>query len=273
MIFHSHMKKLLGATILTGSLLFNTTAADAAAHVNRETIYQVALLQSLTMGYFDGSITVKQLKTFGDTGIGTFEGLDGEMIVLDGVVYRANQQCKINVVADKVTVPFSNVTFFDKDFSLSLNNVDDKDTLEKILNEQVDKHGRNNFYMIKISGDFNSIHVRSESGAEKPYPTLVEALKTQNEVTQENIRGTIVGLYCPDFMSSLNSTGWHFHFISEDKKFGGHVLGANVKSAEVQFDKTATFRMNLPKMNNFNELNFNKDLSEEIRIAEKDSQR
>ena len=274
MILQNNMKKLLGATFLTGALLFNTTAADAASHKsNRETIYQVALLQSLTMGYFDGSITVKDLKTHGDTGIGTFEGLDGEMIVLDGVVYRANQQCKINVVADKVTVPFSNVTFFDKDFSVNLNNVADKDTIEKILDEHVDKHGRNSFYVVKISGEFASMHVRSESGAEKPYPTLVEALKTQNEVTRENIRGTVVGLYCPDFMNSLNSTGWHFHFISEDKKFGGHILGMTINRAEAQFDKTDAFRMNLPKMNNFNELNFKKDLSEEIRIAEKDSQR
>lgn len=267
------MKKFFGASLLAGTLLFNTTAVNAAPTNERETIYQVALLQSLAMGYFDGSISVKDLKTVGDTGIGTFEGLDGEMIVLDGVVYRANQQCKINVVKDNVTVPFSNVTFFDKDFSLKLNDVADKEALEKILNEQVDKHGRNNFYMIKISGDFNSIHVRSESGAEKPYPTLVEALKTQNEVTKENIRGTIVGLYCPDFMSSLNSTGWHFHFISDDKKFGGHVLGANINRCEAQFDKTETFRMNLPKMNNFDELNFKKDLREDIRIAEQDSQR
>lgn len=267
------MKKFLGATFLAGTLLFNTSTADAAAHVNRETIYQTALLQSLTMGYFDGSITVKALKTHGDTGIGTFDGLDGEMIVLDGVVYRANRQCKINVVDDKVTVPFSNVTFFDKDFSVNLNGVDDKDALEKILDAQVDKHGRNSFYMVKISGDFNSIHVRSESGASKPYPTLVEALKTQNEVTRENIRGTIVGLYCPEFMSSLNSTGWHFHFVSEDKKFGGHVLGLNIKRGEAQFDKTDAFRMDLPKTEDFNELNFNKDLREDIRKAEQDSQR
>lgn len=269
------MKKFLGASLLAGTMLFNTATADAASAPknDRETIYQVALLQSLTMGYFDGSITVKQLKTFGDTGIGTFEGLDGEMIVLDGVVYRANQQCKINVVKDNITVPFSNVTFFDKDFSVNLNNVDDKEALEKILDSYVDKHGRNSFYMVKITGKFNSIHVRSESGASKPYPTLVEALKTQNEVTAENIGGTIVGLYCPDFMSSLNSTGWHFHFICEGRQFGGHVLGVSVDHAEAQFDKTETFRMNLPKMNNFNDLNFNKDLSEEIRIAEKDSQR
>lgn len=272
------MKKFLGATLLAGMMLFNTAAA-APAHTthnahnkNRETIYQIALLQSLAMGYFDGSISVKNLKRHGDTGIGTFEGLDGEMIVLDGVVYRANRDCKINVVDDKVRVPFSNVTFFDKDFSVKLLDVHNKDALEKILNGLVDQNGRNSFYMVKIPAQFNSILVRSESGAKEPYPTLVEALKTQNEITPKNISGTMVGLYCPDFMSSLNSTGWHFHFISDDKKIGGHVLELDLKSGEALFDKTDAFKMDLPKKENFHALNFKQDMKEDIRKAEQDVQ-
>ncbi len=265
------MKKFLGTTILAGTMLFNT--ATAAPAQDKETVYQVALLQSLTMGYFDGSISVKDLKAHGDTGIGTFEGLNGEMIVLDGVVYQANQACKINVMGDRERVPFSNVTFFDKDFAVKLSDVADKNALEKILNEHVDKHGRNSFYMIKLSGTFNDILVRSEAGAEEPYPTLVEALKTQNELTLENVNGTIVGLYCPDFMSSLNSTGWHFHFITADKKLGGHVLNLNLRSGEAQLDKTDGFRMNLPTKENFHGLNFNQDLKEDIRKAEQDSVR
>ncbi len=266
------MKKLLTAALLAGTMLFNTASAAPAHTKNRETIYQIALLQSLAMGYFDGSISVKDLKTYGDTGIGTFEGLNGEMIVLDGVVYRANQDCEINVMADKETVPFSNVTFFDKDFSVKLSNVHDKAALEKILNETLDKNGRNSFYMVKISGDFNEILIRSEKGTKEPYPTLVEALKTQKEITPKNISGTIVGLYCPDFMSSLNSTGWHFHFISADKKIGGHVLELNLKSGEAQLDKTDSFKLDLPKKKNFHALNFKQDMKEDIRKAEQDVQ-
>ncbi|MBR3497851.1 MAG: acetolactate decarboxylase [Selenomonadaceae bacterium] len=270
------MKKFFASIFLAGMIFFNAVASAAPAPApvqNRDTLYQIALLQSLAMGYFDGSISVKDLKTFGDTGIGTFEGLDGEMIVLDGVVYRANQTCKINVVKDNVLVPFSNVTFFEKDFSVKLRDVGDKDEFEKILTEHVNKHGRNSFYMVKVHGTFNEVHVRSERGASEPYPTLVEALKTQHEVTFQNISGTVVGLYCPDFMSSLNSTGWHFHFISDDKKVGGHVLGLSVKSGEAQFDKTDSFRLDLPTKENFHALNFKTDMKEDIRKAEQDSQR
>lgn len=267
------MKKFLVASLLAGSMLFNTASTTMAAPAqDRETIYQIALLQSLAMGYFDGSITVKELKTHGDTGIGTFEGLDGEMIVLDGVVYRANQNCKINVVNNSVRVPFSNVTFFEKDFSVKLRNLTDKEAFESALNAQVDKHGINSFYMVKVPGTFAEIHIRSEQGQVEPYPTLVEALKaTQKEMTLQNISGTLVGLYCPAFMSSLNSTGWHFHFVSDDKKIGGHVLGLHLESGEAQFDKTDSFLMNLPKKENFQNLNFDKDLKEDIRKAEQDS--
>ena len=266
-----NVKKILGCTALTGTILFNSNFAVAAN--DKETINQVALLQSLALGYFDGSITVKEWKTFGDTGIGTFEGLNGELIALDGVIYQGDQNCRAHVMKDTDTIPFSNITFFEKDFSAKLKNLSSKSDVESRLNEIVNKNGANSFYMVKIPAEYNEILIRSEAKQNPPYPTLVQALEaTQKEVTLKNIRGTIVGLYCPQFMSSLNSVGWHFHFISEDKKFAGHVLEMNIKSGEVQFDKTEKFAMCLPSKKNFNKLNFNTDLREDIKKAENDSQ-
>ena len=264
------MKKFLINSILAGTILFNT--ANAAEPVERETNNQVALLQSLALGHFEGSISVAELKTLGDIGIGTFEGLNGELIMLDGVVYRANQNLEINVVDDKVTIPFSNVTFFEKDFSVKVKNISDKNALENILNKLVQKHGSNSFYFVKINAGFTEILVRSEAGQEKPYPTLVEALAAdQKEKTFNNINGTIVGLYCPPFMSGLNSVGWHFHFVSNDKKFGGHVLELKIKSGTVEFDKTDNFALRLPKKGNFQKLDLAQDLSADIHSAEQDS--
>lgn len=271
------MKKFFIALFLAATMIFNVTSYAAPAHNSRNhnsgTLYQVALLQSLTLGYFDGTVTVKQLKTHGDTGIGTFEGLDGEMIVLDGVVYRANQDCKVNVVKDNVTVPFSNVAFFKEDIGGQLKGVATKTLLEGTLTDTISGEKLlNNFYMVKVHGTFNEITVRSEAKQYKPYPTLVQALQaTQKECTFKNISGTIVGLYCPDFMSSLNSTGWHFHFISDDKKLGGHVLELNLKDGAFQLSKLDGFRMILPNTEDFHALNFKTDLKEEIRKAEQDS--
>lgn len=262
------MKKFF---VLAFAISFMANAVSFAAKSDKETINQIALLQSLTLGHFDGSISAKNLKKLGDTGIGTFDGLDGEMIFLDGVIYRADQNCKINVVDDSSTIPFSNVTFFEKDFVTRLENIFGKIALESSLNELVKKHGENNFYMVKIKANFDEILVRSEKISQKPYPTLVKALETQKEILQKNIDGTIVGLYCPEFMSSLNSFGWHFHFISADKNFGGHVLEMKVKSGEVEFDKTDKFSMILPKNEDFQKLDLGKDLSADIKKAENDT--
>ena len=265
------MKKFLGISALAGTILLNGVAnAAPALPAERETVNQVALLQSLTLGHFDGSITVEELKKLGDIGIGTFEGLDGELIMLDGVVYRANQDLEINVVEDKVTIPFANVTFFEKDFSVKISDIKDKNLLEKVLGAYAVKNGVNNFYMVRLSADFNSITVRSEEGQKKPYPTLVQALEaTQQEKTFENVKGTIVGLYCPSYMSGLNTAGWHFHFISDDKTFGGHVLDVDIKNGNAEFDKTANFNMKLPDKKSFQTLNLAQNLNEDIEKAEK----
>ena len=264
------MKKIFGISALAGTILFGGVANSApAVPVERETINQIALLQSLTLGHFDGSITVGELKKLGDTGIGTFDGLNGEMILLNGVMYRANENLQINVVDDSVTVPFSNVTFFEKDFAVKLQNIGSKNSLETKFNKLVEKHGANSFYMVKIPAQFNSITVRSEEGQVKPYPTLVQALNaTQKERTFSNINGTIVGLYCPAYMSGLNTAGWHFHFVSTDKHWGGHVLEVDIKSGRAEFDKTDNFNLRLPDKENFHNLNLAQDLSADIHKAE-----
>ncbi len=263
------MKKKIVASVLAGMMMCCT---GYAASADRECLSQVALLQSLAQGYLGGNFTVKDLRALGDTGIGTFKGVNGEMIVLDGTVYQALGSGKVVVADDAETVPFSNVTFFDKDISLNLSDVADKNSLEKTLNRSVKGNGENSFYMVKIHGRFSHILFRSEYGSSEPYPTLVEALKgKQTEFTEKDITGTIVGLYCPPYMGGLNSTGWHFHFLSDDKKQGGHVLEVSVKEGEAQLDKTDKFSMILHDDAAFQNMNLAKDMSEDIRSAEQDT--
>lgn len=234
-----------------------------------DTLYQVALLQSLVQGYYDGIVTVGELKRHGDTGIGTFEGVNGEMIVLDGTVYQAVADGSIAIPADEETVPFSNVTFFDVDETLSLSGIADMAALQEAMNGAVNALGANCFYMVKIDGTFDSIKVRSEYKQEKPYRALDVALaEDQTEFDYTDIRGTIVGLYCPDYMGGLNTPGWHFHFINEDRTRGGHVLQVSVREAEAAFDMTDGFEMALSRESAFQEMELAKDVNEAIHRAE-----
>ena len=81
------MKKII-CTSLALLMLTGCAANVAKNDLNRETIYQVSLLQGLTDGDFEGSVTIGELKKHGDTGIGTFNGLNGELVLVDGTVYQ-----------------------------------------------------------------------------------------------------------------------------------------------------------------------------------------
>lgn len=67
-----------------------------------------------------------------------------------------------------------------------------------------------------------------------------------------DIEGTIVALYCPDYMDELNTPGWHFHFVSKDRTTGGHVLELQADALSVTLDKTTGFNMVLPEDEHFN---------------------
>lgn len=278
------MKKLL-AIVLAAALLLPFTACSSQQNSksetksevktektdenNRETIYQVALLQSLTQGYYDGIIKVSELKEHGDIGIGTFEGVNGEMIVLDGTVYQALGDGSVQEAADDETVPFSNVTFFDKDGSVELKDIKNVDALKGKLDSMVEKNGRNLFYFVKMNGTFDKMNVRSELKQEKPYKTLDKALETdQREFNYENIKGTVVALYCPDYMDGLNTPGWHFHFISDDKTKGGHLLDLSFTKTTAEYDTTPEFDMYLSDNNDFQKMELSKDVSSAIKKVE-----
>ena len=241
----------------------NTSASRA------DVIYQVSLMQSLLYGDFYGSVTLAELKQHGDTGLGTFDKLNGELIMLDGVVCRAAGNGSIETVSDTETTPFAVVTFLNADDSRNLHDIPDYDALLRELDNIIAEKGKNHFYMIRIDGLFRKIHVRSVYAQQEPYRGLVEVLThDQTLFDYENTEGTIVGLYCPPYMSYLNAVGWHMHFISKDKTKGGHVLGAEIARAILTWDRTDAFQVQLPHTPMFAGFDLTVDRTEDIKKVE-----
>ena len=244
-------------------------AAPPAAGPDRETLYQVSLLQGLTLGDYHGSVSVATLKTKGDTGIGTFDRLHGELIMVDGVVYRAAEDGRVSVVPDQETVPFADVTFFEADERRALQSVKDFAALRALLDKRVQELGPNRFYMIRLDGLFSEMHVRSERAQSEPYRPLAAVMdKDQTLFDHKDIRGTVVGLYCPVYMDHLNVPGWHLHFVSKDRTQGGHVLELSVAEAELSWDYTGGFAMLLPENQMFRNFDFIANQAEDIRKVE-----
>ena len=59
-----------------------------AAHRCGREVYQTSTMGALLDGVYEGDVTTRELLRHGDFGLGTFNRLDGEMLVLDGVCYQ-----------------------------------------------------------------------------------------------------------------------------------------------------------------------------------------
>lgn len=143
------------------------------------------------------------------------------------------------------------------------------DELKQVLDQTVQKNGKNSFYIVKVAGRFESIQVRSEYAQQKPYLPLDQVMETDQVIFNDsNVSGTVIGLYCPDYMDKLNTPGWHFHFLSDGATQGGHVLSLIMKEGTVSYDRTDQFLMVLPTHSAFQSLDLAVDLSEAIQQAE-----
>jgi acetolactate decarboxylase len=71
-------------------LVLGTAAvyANPSTTTNDDTIFQVSTLNSLSAGNFDGNWTIGELRSHGNTGIGTLNSLDGEMIELNDMYIK-----------------------------------------------------------------------------------------------------------------------------------------------------------------------------------------
>jgi len=219
------------------------------ARINKDIIFQTSTISALNGGDYEGDMTIKELKKYGDFGLGTFNGLDGEMIEVDGKVYQIKADGVSNLVEDSVKTPFSTVTFFDPDRRININKATGCEQLETIIDKFLPT--KNIFFAIKIDGSFNFVKTRSVPKQNKPFPALVEVLKKETISEFNNVKGTMVGFRFPSYMREINEPGYHFHFITEDRKFGGHLLECKSKKATVDVDYSYDLFLNLPNTSEF----------------------
>ena len=274
----SKQKVYLGIIISSLCLLFtavtgcsiSTSPSKYADNpiAQRETLVQISTIDAILNGVYDGVVDFAALKGYGDFGIGTFEGLDGEMIGFDGNFYQVRADGIAYPVSDSMETPFACVTFFDTDYEEELPEGFDYEQIQELLDDTLPTG--NIFYAIKIEGTFSYMKTRSVPGQQKPYPPLVEVTRNQPIFEFTNIDGTVVGFRCPAYVAGVNISGYHLHFLTNGNDAGGHVLEFQVADAVAYVDYTSEFLMVLPgEGSDFYELDLTQDKQEELEEAEK----
>ncbi|MBQ8941670.1 MAG: acetolactate decarboxylase [Firmicutes bacterium] len=238
--------------------------------MKENSIYQVSTLQALVLGYTRPVITVEELLEHGDTGLGTFEGVGGEMIVVDGHCYCAANDGSVTESDPKTGVPFAAVTKIKDGREIDLDNIADIEELKTKLDIAIEEDfGLNSMHIVKIVGRFKKVSARSEAEYKSHHVSLKEILsKSQKDFFFNDIDGTLVCVYYPDYMDSINAKGWHLHFVSDDHSCGGHVFDVSVDKSKAVINKISNLNIQLPTEPVFDTYSLKSASNDEIKEVE-----
>jgi acetolactate decarboxylase len=230
-------------------------------------LFQTSTLQALMTGVYDGDLTFQALARQGDFGLGTFDALDGEMIALEGVFYQIKADGRVSPVTGSMKTPFAAVTFFKAGRT---HMIEMPLTYQQLLDYVSNMLPSPNLpYAIRIDGLFTSVKARSIPRQQKPYPSLAQAAEKQAVFELTNVRGVIVAFRYPAYLAGVNMPGYHCHFITADRRAGGHLLDCRVEGATVAVDAQPNFFLHLPENPGFLQSDLTGDRRHELEKIER----
>lgn len=241
-----------------------TVAMPSVSRSNR--IYFCSPVNALVEGIYQQKISLREIKQHGDFGLGTFDHLDGEMVMLDNEIYQITADGRAAQVSDDALTPFACVAFYQPMSHDCLHEACSYPAFLDWLNSLLPSP--NIFYAIRVDGYFSRIKVRSVPRQES-YRPLAEVAKDQPVFEYTDTEGTLVGFYTPPFMGSLSVPGMHLHFLSADRKTGGHLLECCPNGITVGVQFLTTLELGLPMSFDYLTCDFLRDTEKDLERAEK----
>jgi acetolactate decarboxylase len=229
-------------------------------------LYICAPLNALVEGIYEENIHLGEILKHGNFGIGTFDDLDGEMVIFDGTIYQITVDGRVNKIEDSLSTPYAIVTFFHPLIFGELESETQYNHFLEWLNGLLPSP--NIFYAIRVEGEFARVRARSVP-KQANYRPLADVVTEQSHLDFKYIRGTLAGFYTPDFMSSLSVPGHHLHFLSEDIASGGHLITCTPRRVRASIQPIHRLELNMPLTADYLHLNFHRDLGADIDKIEK----
>jgi acetolactate decarboxylase len=229
------------------------------------TLFQVSTSRALVRGVYGEAVSNSRLLHHGDFGLGTFDGLDGEMAVLDGVIYQVRSDGSVRQVDEHVGTPFATVLTFSADEDVSVSGVRSFAELTRICDTH--RHSENIFYAFRVDGAFSQVHTRAMRSTQSGV-SLGTAAATQPEFHFKDVSGTLVGFWSPGFAGAIDIPGYHFHFLSDDRTKGGHLLDCTADTLRLRVQRVEEFHLSLPDTEEFLQADLAVDVSKELSSAE-----
>ena len=228
-------------------------------------LYISSPVNALVKGILREDKTLKDILKHSNFGLGTFNDLDGEMVLLDSIFYQLHSDGTVSIPEISLQSPYACATFFHQstgsDIADSLNFQQIQHFIDQII------PSKNLIFALKISGNFKSVKARSVPKQDS-YRPLVDAAHDQKEFTFTDSTGVMVGFWTPDFLHSVSVPGYHLHYLTSDFAHGGHVLDCETESITIQIQGIDSLNLDLPHSLEYIGASLDEDTSEALKKAE-----
>jgi acetolactate decarboxylase len=218
-------------------------------------VWQSQPFIALANGNFRGTVTVDQAKRRGNLGIGALDRLDGEILVLDGVLYRFLASGGVDRPAGDTRMAFAMMAQFEPGKPIELPRGTTLKDLHCFLDPLLPT--LNAYYALRIQGTFSAVKTRTFpiQAGEPPFKPVCKLDPPPPTFEFSQIEGTMVGFRPPSYAADVSGPPYHLHFLAGDRRGGGHVLDLAVERATVMFDRIDGLELDLPTGKAFDEIN------------------
>ncbi len=241
-------RRLIVGCVLSAAVVIAPTAgsADAPREFGSEPVEQVGTYGYLSSPDYTGLAPIGRIVRRGSIGLGTFNGIDGEMVVLGGTAYRVGTDGRPRVVSTKRTTPFAQAVVFRPEFRERLDAGTSCADLGPAIDRLVDSSA--GIVATKITGRFRGLQMRSVPAQRAPYPPLSDVVAEQSVFDLDGARATLVGFRSGPDTSGLSAPGVHLHGLTRDRRAGGHVLSCRTgRGVIVRVQRPDGIHLHLPR--------------------------
>jgi acetolactate decarboxylase len=234
--------------------------------IKHATMFQVSTSSALVEGVYEGAVRVGTLRRHGNLGLGTFDHLDGEMVVVDGEFFRVGSDGSVSRVGDNVLSPFAVMADFTPTHSERIARLASFADLERAFDAMRDS--QNLFFALRADGRFTHVHTRAMCRSEEGVPLATAALH-QPEFEFGPVEGTMVGFWSPEYTKTIDIPGYHLHFLDRERRRGGHLLECSAEEITLACERIANLVVALPETEDFIKAAFSRDPTADLASAER----